>query len=403
MLIVFGFAIMWFLFLSAMGFSSGGPAKERWHFVISLSVPLFIISGIALFSFKEWARKLAIVSYVVALSHLIFDYVECYYRIAIFFKHKFNFFGETGFFENTNLIGILIFSFFLAVLFLSKEQFQSKENARKSFKKTKLVIEFVTMISILTLFGSFYFSVITLVYKEHKGQIEAQRYIELITPRIKNDPRFQKVNFEVDYGGYPFANGMVMNEEDWQALQDIMSSLKFPTRLGGWVGIDNADIIGTGNPDINPSILVNIGSIETTYKEQVVNLLEKNSIANSLWPSKLSPSDIHYIYVSPAKREKAISLLKQDAVLGEKYFPKVDRPDSIKVGTENFVNIGFIEMSHATHIFSLLNNNGIRAFPKNAQYPGYSVYHIYVLPEKKEQAINLLKQDSSLGEEYCSK
>lgn len=306
-LIVFGFVEIYYLFLSALAFSSGGAAQERWHFVISLSIPLFIISGSALFSFKEWTRKPAIVSYAIALSHLILDYIVDY-RTAIFFKYKFHFFGGTRFFEHPVLINILIFLFFLVILFLSKDQFQEEKNAGKSFQKT---IAYTVIIFVLVLFASLYFSVIALFCKQSQDRIEAQRYIELITPQIKNDPRFQKVNFDITYDGYPFAKGMVRNQQDWQALQDIMS----PIRLGFWV--------------------------------------------------------------------------------------EVDRPYSIETDSENFVNIGVVEMSHATHIVSLLNNNGIKTFIKNAKYPGdNSVRYIYVLFDKKEQAVNLLKQDPNFKEEY---
>jgi hypothetical protein len=396
MLIIFACILICHLFLAQLAFASRGAAIEKWHLILLLSIPIFIFSGIALFSFKEWARKLALVSYVLGLSHIVFDYIEKYLRIAVFYKYPFNFF-------NIDIVYIIIVLFFIAELFLSKELFRGGKDIGNKIKKNRFAIELAVIISILTLFGSLYLSVINLLYKQHEGQTEARKNIELVTPKINNDPRFKMVSLFVDGRGYPVAKGIVKNEEDWRSLKDILSSYNFPAL--GWVGIDSSDIMGTPwSRDIHPIILVNIGSIKKTYKEQAANLLKNNGIVNYLHDSQ-SSSDICYIYISPAKREQAINLLKQDPSLVGKYLPKSDQSDYMKVGKENFVDIGFIEMSHIGHIESLLHKNSIEYEIKSAQYPGYNVCYIYVSPAKREQAINLLKQDPELmaKEEYCPK
>lgn len=399
MLIIMAFLTLVFLFMAKLSFSPPGVATEKWYYILKLSIPLYMISGIALFTFTEWSIKLAIVSYAVALSHIVFTYVETY-RFAMFYKEKFELFGGAG---PIIFIILIIALFFITRLFLLRGQFEDKKDTEKKVKNIKLAIEATIIIAILTPFVSGYISVINLLYKEYQGQAEAKGKITLVTSRINNDQRFKKVRFFVDPRGYPMVTGVVMDEEDWQALEELLRSYKFLNRLGGWVHIDNGEIIGSHlSRDIHPVILVNIGSIEKNYRDQVVSLLNKNSIANYLQDSEYFPNSC-YIYVSPAKREQAMVLLKQTSILGDKYSSKSYHADTIKYGNETFVNIGFIEMSHRGHVLGLLYKNSINNFLKNAQYPGYNVFHIYVPPAKREQAINLLKQDSILGEEYCSK
>jgi hypothetical protein len=52
-----------------------------WHLFVFLSGPLFIITGASLFTFKEWARRLAIFSYSIILLHVLFFNILCYYFV----------------------------------------------------------------------------------------------------------------------------------------------------------------------------------------------------------------------------------------------------------------------------------------------------------------------------------
>lgn len=389
MLIISGFFLIFFLFLSKFVAAPPLASTERWYFVLRLSIPLFMISGVALFSFKEWARKLAIVSCIIALFHLVF-FARLGPRLL-----------------NENLIFIIIYLCCIAVLACTREQFQDKWDVEKRNKKNRLSIELVIMVSILTLFGMLYSSIISLYYKEEARRVKASKYEESLNLIIKNDTRFREVSFFTSYGGFLDAKGIVRNEEDYQALQDMVSSYKSPIKIVSWrVGTDHPDIEGVPwSRHKHPIILVNIGSVEMLYKERVKDLLNGNSIVNHLRDSQLSSPDACFIYVSPGKKEEAINLLKQDRDLSEKYSQKPDRPDSMKVGSETWVNIGFIEMSHKYRILDLLKTNGIDSFFKSAQFPGYNVCHIYVSPGNKEKAIDLLTRDPVLmsKEEYSPK
>ena len=108
MLVFFGFYTIVFLIATRLVAHSPGRAIEIWYFTLLLSMPLFIISGGALFFSQKWTRKLGLVSYMIALSHLFFFYGAGYLFSRIN-KYPFNFLNE-------QLIFMIIVIFFIVVL-----------------------------------------------------------------------------------------------------------------------------------------------------------------------------------------------------------------------------------------------------------------------------------------------
>jgi hypothetical protein len=114
-----------------------------WWLAIKLSIPLFIISGVSLFFFREWARKLALLSFAIAIAHLGFCLIDSLFQYA----------GAPE--DYITLAMIIISAIFIKILSVSKEE----------FRKTKPVIGHVIMISVLTLFSVLYLFVIYLDLK----------------------------------------------------------------------------------------------------------------------------------------------------------------------------------------------------------------------------------------------
>ena len=72
--------------------------------------------------------------------------------------------------------------------------------------------------------------------------------------------------------------------------------------------------------------------------------------------------------------------------------------------SKTFVNIGFVEGTRTQAAQQLLYAHGIQPKMFQSYYMGpFSISRIYVLLEQKQQALDLLKQDASFIDQYCSK
>ena len=92
---------------------------------------------------------------------------------------------------------------------------------------------------IIFVFGIHYCLLLNAIYKRCQDQRKAKILVEKVSTVIRDDPRFKNVRLSVDYGGYPFADGWVMNEEDQEILDKIMS----PYKVGGSLHVDHPEVI----------------------------------------------------------------------------------------------------------------------------------------------------------------
>jgi|GEM_PF-3838373 len=145
-LIIFGFLAAYWSSVTLLA-SDSLPYLNIWWLAIRLSIPVFIISGVALLFFREWARELALVSFMIAIAHLGF----------CLFDSLFQYSGAPE--DYITLAMIIISAIFIKILSVSKEE----------FRKTKPVIGNVIMISVLTLFSALYSYII---YLDLKNLIE---------------------------------------------------------------------------------------------------------------------------------------------------------------------------------------------------------------------------------------
>jgi hypothetical protein len=116
---------------------------DIWWLAIRLSIPLFMISGVALLFFREWSRKLALISFIIAIAHLGFCLIDSLFQYA----------GAPEDYITLALIIISLIS--IKILSVSKEE----------FRKTKSVVGNVIMILTLTLFSVLYFFIFYLNLK----------------------------------------------------------------------------------------------------------------------------------------------------------------------------------------------------------------------------------------------
>ena len=120
-------------FISALFASDQMPGRP-WRILLFLSSPMWIFSGIRIFSFKKSAQKLAVISYGIALGHAVY-YNIFGYLLALYLSYS----GENpnpysitniqAYFWGTNLwiipaIIFMIIVFFIGILFLFKNQFK---------------------------------------------------------------------------------------------------------------------------------------------------------------------------------------------------------------------------------------------------------------------------------------
>jgi len=145
-LIIFGFLAAYWSSVTLLAPGSL-PYLDMWWLAIRLSIPLFIITGVSLFFFREWTRKLALVSFAIAIAHLGFCLIDSLFQYA----------GAPE--DYITLVMIIISLLFIRILAVSKEE----------FRKTRSVIGNVALVLILMLFSVLYLSVI---YLDLKNLIE---------------------------------------------------------------------------------------------------------------------------------------------------------------------------------------------------------------------------------------
>lgn len=177
------------------------------------------------------------------------------------------------------------------------------------FRKTKRnKIDMIVILSIFSIFGVFYFF---MPNKAKQYRKETLLHIELLESKIRNDPRFERVDFFDSDMGALAVIGRVRNQEDHDALKEVVSPYKSQVEAEWWfVAIDRPDFIEHHG---QRQLLVYIGSIEMNNREYVADLLNKYSIYNHIQDSAflVEGSKVCYIYVSSDKKEMAIDLLKQ--------------------------------------------------------------------------------------------
>ena len=133
-----GLILLGFIYILGFLISTICPVapSQAWKLLTTTSITLFIVSGLALFSFRKWARVFAIFSYFVALlefstAHLrnwkfLYSNYNMYhadkstnpYNVKWFVKDLFGYSGLVC------IIFAMVFIFFIVLLFRSKEQFE---------------------------------------------------------------------------------------------------------------------------------------------------------------------------------------------------------------------------------------------------------------------------------------
>jgi hypothetical protein len=395
LLVFWGLFLQFFHFISTFGEGGPGPVMERWEHISLLSSLVFIFSGAALCFLKQWAIKLALVSYGIALINNVFF---CIYH-----------FYATGFTDVAELYLALLFV--TALVGWTVIRLLLSSCVPCGAEKNKISFGFIARALILLVWGGFYLSLIPLLYGEQLAarldQINGDKRLTDLSVKIKNDPRFKNLSFF--YAGLPGGQlcerGVVANAQDWWTLSEYAQNKKI---FG--ITIDDPEIIKDPESVGRRDVMVGIGSIKKTCKEALQILLSRNSIKHYLKDSALS-TDFCYVYVAPPQREKAISLLKQEPSLAGKYFGKMSRVRNKKVDSKDLIDIGFVTEGREETVVELLKKNNINNFVEDRSYPdcGFNCYPdacsvqtIYVDIYKKEKAINLLRQDPSLAKEYSS-
>lgn len=145
-LIIFGFLAAYWSSVTLLA-SDSLPYLNIWWLAIKLSIPLFIISGVALLFFREWARELALVSFMIAIAHLGFCLIDSLFQYS----------GAPE--DYITLAMIIISVIFIKILTVTKEE----------FRKSKPVIGRVIVTLVIALFSILYLSVI---YLDLKNLIE---------------------------------------------------------------------------------------------------------------------------------------------------------------------------------------------------------------------------------------
>ena len=172
--VIFSGAILVILGFYAGGFFSllnhPAPLMAFWYFLLFLSGPLCIVSGIGLFFFKKWAWKLAVFSYKILLLHAIY-YNIFIYAFAIGYvgrskPHLFSIKNIIYYFQYAGpllvpLLLILIPIFFIVLLNSSKEEFgiETAKINNMGFRKRlisgiKNNAVFFTIIILILIFGT---------------------------------------------------------------------------------------------------------------------------------------------------------------------------------------------------------------------------------------------------------
>lgn len=206
-----------------------------------------------------------------------------------------------------NLAVFLVYILMFYLIFIGIEKLFQETQRNK--------VDVIVTLSILTLFGTCYFF---MPNKAKQNRKETLPHIESLYSIKRNDPRFEKVSFLDSHAGALAVAGTVRNQDDYNALKDIVSSYNFPVEVEWYAAIDRKDFLEDHiwNPKLkqyDKEILVYIGSIEIDKNEYIANFLNENGIRNQICNSVflVDGSKICYIYVSPDKKEIALNLLKQ--------------------------------------------------------------------------------------------
>lgn len=202
------------------------------------------------------------------------------------------------------LIHIAVFLTYILMLYLI---FIGIEKLFKKDKRKK--VRAIISLSILLLFFLFYFLIPDKAKVYQKETFP--HIIGSLNAKIRNDPRFEKVNFRSSGIGSLDVNGDVRNQKDYDALKQIASSYESSVEMEWHLFIDDRDFAKDYVRD--PRAMACVGYVDLTHREQAVISLNNNAVSNFIRESvfPVDGSHVYYVYVSPGKEEIAINLLKQ--------------------------------------------------------------------------------------------
>jgi len=389
----FGLFTSWIYILSHLA-GSPDPSGEIWSSVILFSIFFFLASGVALFSFKEWARKLALFSYALALADNLVYCLGTTYSLIIA-RHQ----GVVPSFYLYCFISTIVCIFFICILCLFRREFKENENPEPYEVEAARIYKKI-FVGILVFFSFLYFVYFVNLFKEAKNVERNKKDAELLEPKIKNDKRFEKVSLYSGSVGPLGIAGIVRSEEDYIVLQDVVKDSKIPVF---WIlNIDDPEILAQKDESY---IYANIGYMAKKYNDDVSRFLRQNETLFQIGFPKFQINGIDAIgiYVKADEKERVVNLFKNDPYLSDKFSIRPVSQDFVKDGADTLVSAGFIIISRKDEAADILNKDNIRNLLRVPNFPGYGYYacYIYVLPQDKEKAVELLKNKYIKSEYYA--